>query len=728
MSLPARPRSPRCFRPALAGSASLLALLLSGGGALAEENPDEAAITTVTVEGQREPLIGQPDDSEGHQDYRVTRSSVGSKGDTAHADVPQSITVVPERVLEEQNARTLNEVFRNVAGAQLSQSPLQGAQWPSLRGFQTRNFYRDGMRDDTFDRTYWLGNVERVEVLRGPASVLYGDGTIGGVVNVVSKKPLRETGATAAMWGGSFDGVGGLGDVSAKLNADGTALLRVIADAGHQGAYLQHFNTDEKHLSALGQGQWGDDTTLTLGTEYRSRTIGQDSGLPAAAKNLGVDWSTNLSSDRSSRNDTGQTLSAKLTHQLGGDWAVSSGLLFNNYEFKQSLSLVPSWTPASIARGTVTTGWQYADSVTREAISDSTISGSADLAGMRHHLTFGTELSIADVRRNQYAAAGSQTLSLYSPNTAYTLSASRYSSNLTFDTYREGLYAQDLLELTDRLKLSLGLRFDDVRRKWYDRAPNLAYASGGGTFRSHDSALSERAGLTYEVIDGLTPYFGYSKSFVPQGNSASMNVSGGKLQEMETGEQYEFGLKADLGQSVTATAAIYQLTRQNVASTDPATLISVSVGEQRSQGFEFDATWKLTPAWNLLLAYAYTDAQVTRDKTYRTGAALDNVALNTASLWSVYEIPAGPLSGLGFGGGVTYVGKRAANLTNTYFMPEYATVDLTAFYTIDRVKLSLNGKNVLDSRYYAASSASATAPVYYRGSPATVLGRIEVGF
>jgi iron complex outermembrane recepter protein len=313
------------------------------------------------------------------------------------------------------------------------------------------------------------------------------------------------------------------------------------------------------------------------------------------------------------------------------------------------------------------------------------------------------------------------TFSISSPNT--TLAEPVWSANLhiAYLLRRQAVYVQDLIAITPSLKIMLGARYDDVSR----HQDNVLAPASSIKTRYHE--WSKRFGITYELTNGVVAFAGYSQSFVPPGDENTTSLGTLPASDPEHGEQFETGMKFDIGEAFTATAAIYQLTRDNVRTTDTLGNTSI-VGEQQSRGIEFDATWKILPNWNLMASYAQTIAKVAHDKTYSAGNRLVNAPRNSARLWSVYEIGSGVLKNFSFGGGVGYVGERAANLVNNYKIPDYWTVDLTAAYKFtDNLAIKLNANNVFDRTYYVASSGD-DRPFLYYGDPATVTVRLQVTY
>lgn len=425
------------------------------------------------------------------------------------------MVAIPQRILEEQRSETLNDVFRNVAGAQATQSAVQGAQWPIMRGFETRNFYKDGLRDDTFDRSFWLGNVERLEVLKGPASVLYGDGSLGGVVNVVSKKPLPSTSATGSLWGGSYENAGISGDLSAKLVESGAVLARVIADTERKDTFIDNFDYDTQHFSALLQARAGDRTTITLGTEYRHRDQnGNDFGLPAYALDAGLPRSRNYDAEWSERTDMGQNVSARITHDFDGNWKIGSGLMLNRYSFDQTLTSA-SFTAADIALSQVRRTPNSTTSETEEVLSDTSLEGNIPVAGINNKVLLGAEFSSGSVHRAVYGG-GATTTNLFNPVTSYAQPAWAKTWDQDFDTDRKAAYAQNLIELTPKLKVMGGLRYDIVRRQ-SEAAVQPANATRNATTR--DKKASKRHG--HRLASAWSGFIGLQGKCVPYAPSAN---------------------------------------------------------------------------------------------------------------------------------------------------------------------------------------------------------------
>ncbi len=285
-----------------------------------------------------------------------------------------------------------------------------------------------------------------------------------------------------------------------------------------------------------------------------------------------------------------------------------------------------------------------------------------------------------------------------------------------------GLYLQDQIAFGKNIKLLIGGRYDWVSSKLstldYSLIENPANES-----MSEDAAFSPRIGVVYQPNDTISLYASYSSSFRAQSGFAASALGF----EPTRGTQYEVGVKADwLKGKLSTTLAAYRLTRTNVLTTDPNNpLISIQTGEQRSQGIEVDIAGEVLPGWKVIASYAYTDAEITKDKTFPVGNRLNNVPENQVSLWTTYEIQTGSLKGLGFGLGLFYVGERQGDLENSFQLKDYLRTDALLFYGRDRLRVALNVRNLFGIDY-VTNAYSPTSIL--RDAPFTITGSISYEF
>lgn len=278
-----------------------------------------------------------------------------------------------------------------------------------------------------------------------------------------------------------------------------------------------------------------------------------------------------------------------------------------------------------------------------------------------------------------------------------------------------GVYIQDLITLYPGVKLLLGGRYNYVHRELSDPITGFDESDDGADF-------SPRAGIVFQPIPWASFYASYSTAFSPQGVYSSKSGTE-RFVEPETGVQYEIGIKLNVPSRLTATLAAYHLTRDNVR-TKVNGVVSF-VGERVSKGIELSLTYQILPGWNALLAYTYTDSQITEDNEFKEGNRPRNVPMNSLRVWSSYTVQNGPLAGLMVGVGMYYAGERYGDKANTFKLPSYTVWDATVSYPLGRYTFALDFSNLFDERYFeAASSRNHVFP----GQPFTVRGTVSVTF
>jgi iron complex outermembrane receptor protein len=275
---------------------------------------------------------------------------------------------------------------------------------------------------------------------------------------------------------------------------------------------------------------------------------------------------------------------------------------------------------------------------------------------------------------------------------------------------------QDLIEILPNLKLLAGGRFDSVDSFYKDTLTDSF------NYEQSESEFSPRVGIVYQPSETTSLYASWSNSFSPE--FFSRNRTGQPFQPL-TGEQFEIGVKQGFFDNrLSTTLALYQLTRQNVLTTDPEDPdFSIQTGEQKSRGVEIDIAGEILPGWKIIATYAYTDAFVSEDETIPIGNGLSNVPEHSASLWTTYEIQSGNLQGLGFGAGLVFADEREVQLPNTIQLPSYVRADAAIFYRRNNYRFALNFKNLFDTEYYNTQGFYITP-----AAPFTVLGTVSLEF
>ncbi|MBK1699143.1 TonB-dependent siderophore receptor [Rhodovibrio salinarum] len=665
----------------------------------------------ITVEGATESAYGPVDG------YKASRSATATRTDTPLIDVPQAIQVVPREVIEDQKANSLADVAKNVSNVQAGGTFGNRAEVLRIRGFEQFAFTSDGMTSNPFfgDEIFLdLANVERVEVLKGPASVLYGQGGPGGLVNLVTKKPLDEPRYAADVTVGSYEFVRPTVDVSTPLNASKSLKFRVNGAYQRSDSFRDYFIDSERvFVAPIGTWDISPDTRLTLSAQYAEQENQFDRGLTAVGDRVADVPHSRYFGERFSKYEADQTrLRYLLEHEFNDSWKVRNSARFvtgNASRFSADNRGLQA-DNRTLDRRT----FRQHDDI-RELRLQNDVIGAFETGLLEHEVLIGVEAARAE-REVEYAIASLAPIDIFDP--VYGAQPGTFGSSTTTDNRinNVGLYLQDQVSIGDHWQVLAGGRFDyaDIRSK----------RNGAVTSDQTEREFSPRLGLVYKPVDRVSLYASYSQSFQPEIGS----TYAGSPFEPETGEQYEVGVKTEFfDRRVSTTLAAFQLTRENVLTADPDNPgFSVQTGEQRSRGVELDITGEILPGWKVIASGAYIDAEVTEDNTIEVGNRLANVPEISGSLWSTYEFQRGSLKGFGFGGGLFAVGARKGDLENTFDVDGYVRTDATVFYNYsENIQTSLNIQNLFDVEYIEASRGRREI---HPGAPLTVMGTLSLTF
>nr|WP_242044427.1 TonB-dependent siderophore receptor [Anabaena azotica] len=655
----------------------------------------------------------------GEQDrYLIPTASTATKTDTPLRDVPQAIQVIPRQVLKDQQARRLNDVLRNAPGVIANNSERSAFEGFTIRGFSSRNIIRNGLRDDTNITTNVnVDNIEQIEVLRGPASVLFGQGGAGGTINIVTPKPQSTPFYSIEGTIGSFNTYSGSIDITGPLNDEKTVLYRLNASVSTTDTFVDFFERERYLIAPSLTWLISENTELTLEAEYSDQKQPNDRGLPARGtvlpnrngqlprnRFIGEPFSEIDKNDRQSLR-----IGYNFEHRFSENWQFRNNFNFSYLSVQQN-SLFP--TRLLDDDRTLERGLFVAKFAQQTYNLDTNIVGNFKTGSIEHKLLFGIDLSrdiSYDEGRNYLQELGS--IDIFNPVYRRDSAGAILEEFTDEPTISEGLgfYLQDQISLTENLKLVLGGRFDIVTQE-------IENSFGETTAFQQDEAFSPRIGIVYQPSQAVSLYANYSRSFQQVTGTNFDN----RLFEPERGTQYEVGVKVDWTNQLSSTLALYQITRSNVLTTDPrdpSENTSIQTGEQRSRGIELDITGEILPGWKIIGGYAYTDAQVTKDNEIPVGNRINNVPEHAFSLWSTYEIQRGNLQGLGFGLGLFYVGEREGDLENNFSLPSYVRTDASLYYRRNNFRASLNVQNLLDTEYF--ETAESDLRVFY-GAPRTV--------
>ena len=643
--------------------------------------------------------------------YAAPDASTATRTDTPIRDIPQSIQVVPQQVLKDQQIIQASEALRNVSGVQQS-IPAGGSAEDIyfIRGFQQNINLRDGFRDSN-QRLVETANLERIEVLKGPASVLYGNVDPGGVINFVTKQPLREPFYSLGVQAGSFGLVRPTLDISGPLNPERTLLYRLNAVYQH-GGYFRDFDQEIERYFVSPVLSWkiDDRTNLILEFEHLNEKRPLDDGLIAFGRgvaNIPFDRVLGERDDNFSR--TEDRVGYRLDHDLSEDLKLRS-----RFRFTVSDSRYRNTSGGSLNEqtGELSRSWADIPVNFNDYLLQNDLVGRFSTGSVKHTLLVGVDLE-RTTNNIEYHVDAAPSINIFKPVYGTVPRPNRDQLPEVFAINNQtnflGIFLQDQVTVTDNLKLLLGGRFDLVDQK--------------STSDQQDDAFTPRVGIVYQPIQPISLYASFSKSFQP---NSGTRVDGSLLPP-ERGTQYEVGVKGEfLDNRLTATLAAYEITKSNVATTDPNnTNFVIPVGEQRSRGIELDVAGSILPGWNIIASYAYTDAKITQSNDGQEGNRLYNVPFNAASVWTTYELQTGILQGLGFGLGLFYVGEREGDLANDFKVDSYLRTDASIFYQRDNLRLGLNFKNLFNVDYIEVSRTRTTVNP---GAPFTVQGTISLQF
>jgi iron complex outermembrane recepter protein len=663
--------------------------------------------------------------------YRVPNATTATRTDTPLRDIPQSIQVIPQQVLEEQQVIQLRDAVRNVSGV------IEGSNFGNsgdaflIRGFLSNNILLDGIELGTFNLSTnssfrETANIDRIEVLKGPASVLYGTLEPGGIINVVTKQPLDSPFYQVELQAGNFELFRPSIDLSGPLNSERTLLYRF--NAVYQNADdFRDFDQGIERVFVAPVLRWviGDNTNLTVNFEYLYDERPFDRGLTALGDEIAdIPYDRILGEPDDINIREQYVASYRLEHRFNENWQIRN--VFRYISTQRKTEAFQNRGNLNEVTGDLARSVDDQSGIIQGYALQTNLIGEFSTGSIEHTLLFGVDLARETNEFDNRSAPNRSIINIFNP--IYGAPRPRredlLNNRVLFgSTVRNlGLYLQDQIALADNLQLLVGGRFDVVDQDSFFTSISAGDISDT-TDEQQNEAFSPRIGIVYQPIEPLSIYASFSRSFAPN----SGTTAEGDILEPTRGTQYEIGIRGEfLERRLTANLAAYYLTKSNVAATDPNDPdFSVATGEQRSQGIELDVIGRILPGWNIIASYAYTDAEITEDEgSLLEGNRLAGVPEHAASLWSTYEIQSGSLRGLGFGVGLFFVGDRE-DFDNSFEVPSYLRTDASIFYRRNNWRTALNFRNLFDIDYIeAVETRSRITP----GAPFTVIGSVSVEF
>ncbi|MFP1807660.1 TonB-dependent siderophore receptor [Lonsdalea quercina] len=659
--------------------------------------------------------------------YQPHKTVTGTRTESRLLDVPQAVNVVPQQVLQDWSATNIDEALYNVSG--ITQSNTLGGTQDALikRGFgdnRDGSIFHDGVR--SIQARNFTPTSERVEVLKGPASMLFGMGEPGGVINVITKKPELVQKTHIEGWNSSFNGGGGQLDVTGPISDSGLA-YRMIVDHDETD-YWRNFGRNRQTTIAPSLMWYGEDTTLRVAYEHQEYLTPFDRGTvidSRTGKPVDVPRDRRFDETYNATRGDQDTLTFQADHNLSDRWKTSLTYAYsrNRYNDNQARATKYNATTGDLTRQADSTGYAHSQSQAVQL----TLNGDIDWGQTNHQLLFGVDHEADRTYRGDMIRGTAVTnFNVYNP--VYGLLPASTSVSAADSDQREnvdstGVFMQDAIRLDANWMLLGGLRYDHFDVMSGKGRPFVTNTDGSY------GRLVPRAGVVYNLTSYSSLYASYSESFKP---NTSIATQIGALPP-ELGKSYEIGAKLDLPNRITANIALFDIHKRNVMVSEDVggETVTRTAGKVRSQGVELDMAGKLTDSLSLIGSYAFTDARVTSDPD-NNGNRMPNAARHTASLFLTQDFGnLGLHSGdnLRVGAGARYVGRRAGDAANSFTLDDYTVADAFVSYSLPingyAVKWQVNVKNLFDKTYYPSSGSNLRVAV---GERREVMLRASVDF
>ncbi|MEA5101009.1 TonB-dependent siderophore receptor [Pantoea sp. S18] len=648
-------------------------------------------------------VSAQEDNAQGDN---VTNSSVGSKTSTPRINQAQSVSVVTQQQLEDFQASSLTDAMRFVSGV-TEGNTLGGTEDGFVRrGFGSNSdgsIYRDGVRSSqglNFDAT-----TERVEVLKGSASLLYGIQNPGGVINVISKKPQYEwhtkvSGRTSSEGGGA-----GTVDVTGPLG-NGFA-FRLIAEKQNQD-YWRNFGS-EKHTLIAPSLQWfGEQASFLISYSDYQYDIPYDRGTAFInGKPIDIGYKDRLDDKANHAWGHNKTLNAHYDWQFNDDWSTRVTLGWNQRQYDNNEVRVTAVNPTTgvvTRRADANRGFNHK---TKYVSWD--LIGSQQVLGMTHDLVLGTDYEmIQTYRAHQYQGKANTGFNfnnpqydILSPITNSSTENTANANNLN-RTHSRSIYAKDSISLTENWIAVLGGRYQH-----YEQRASKGFDPVVQTLDSEGNKFLPQAGLIYKLTPDVSLYTSVSKSFTPSTDVDDDNNVG----KPEQGTTWEVGSKWQISPKLFASVALYRIDERDMSLSINGT--TRAINKARSSGAEFELNGEVLPGWDLSANYSYDKAEIVDDgvNAANNGNRLQNAPRHSGALYLSHNLAISGVPGdFRVGGGARYVGTRAGDPENSFNMPDYVVADSFIAWNNrlfgEKTQLKLNLNNLFNKHYYTSSGGN----------------------
>ena len=652
------------------------------------------------------------------------------------SETPQSVSVVTRDQLAAQGVDRVSQALRYTSGAQGETFGVENRRFFfRFRGFDNSKsgLYRDGLqiRNPTdrlgYDPEPYAS--ERVEVPKGPSSVLYGAGSPGGLVNFVTKRPTQEPFREVIAEAGSHNRFQGKLDLSGPIDEDGTFSYRLIGVARESDTQVNHVPYNRLFVTPSLSWRPSDATTLTLQGRYQQDETRSSQRLPVQGT-LDPNPNGEIPVDRFlGEPDFGEydrqqwSISSLFSHEFNDAWSVDQKTRYYSTDIDDKSVFGNRPGLSSDQRTLNRSSFENLPHLDGVA-TDNQLQYNGATGAVDHTVLAG--LDVQWIRLTQKGSSGSPfpstapappSIDVFNPTFGQPIPEPSLSTDKEITQRQVGIYLQDQLRFRNWIA-TLNGRFD-----WATTDQDtLTSLRGQNEFEIEDSEFSGRIGLVYDSDIGLNPYASYSQSFLPV---IGTDPNGDPF-EPETGEQWEAGFKYQPPESNSSVrVSLYDLTRQNFTQFT-ASFQEVQTGEATSHGVEVEANISLQSGLNLTASYTQQDVEITESTiTAEEGEIPPQVREQMASLWADYTLQSGVLEGFGIGAGVRHLGDSYGDTPNTLKAPRTTLVDATAHYDWQGLRFQVNADNVLDEEYVASTFPFGSSEYATYGPTRTITARLR---
>lgn len=655
--------------------------------------------------------------------YKVSSASSATRTNTSLKETPQAVTVVPKAVLKDIQATRLSEALDVAGVGRANNFGGQGLTTFTSRGFTSGEYYRNGFPINRgYPNAPDSSTVERVEVLKGASSSLYGRGDPGGTFNVVSKTPQAERKTTLGL---NVDEEGlyrGTVDTTGALTEDKSLTYRLNLMGENGDTYRDNVDTKRWNIAPVLQWTPSDATKLTLEADFLRNQHALDRGFTRYDGQQKTSFDSSdywweSGKDRNRLYNNNDMLQFRIEHALNEAWKLNVGTQYLNGNL-HGYAVEANGVKANTNGEVITRNYNWRNLDWIDKNFQANVVGNFNLFNLQHTFISGIELEDYDYKSYIIRSRDSFDLNINQPyNTQPLPELVNVTTNDREQLKSQAFFVQDQIRITDRLNTLIAMRFENYKQDYSNFVNNSSWSTD-------NNAFIPRVGLTYDLTDQLTVYSNISKSFKPN-SGADRNNQGF---DPEEGISSEIGSKyALLDNQLSFDTAMYYVKKENVLTLDPLdSTKSIAAGEVTSKGIDLSLVGNITPAWKIIGNYSYVDAAVSKDNTLAKGTRLANIPQDSFNLLSIYEFKSGALNGLGLGVNQRYVGSRKGQTANsTYNMESYATTDLISYYDWNKdVRLSFDIKNIFNKEY----DDSAFNRYVYPGQPRTAKLGITYSF